>query len=75
MAEAEGTVEEFEDVPDKVTDTDDGGAIVQVSDDVVPLNREWYENIADDFDDSVLNALCTRPQRTSCVRRSRNFPI
>ena len=63
MAEAEGTVEEFEDVPDQVTDTDDGGAIVQVSEDLARPNREWYENIADDFDDSVLNALCTRLQQ------------
>ncbi len=64
MAEAEGTVEEFESVPDVVTDTDDGGAIVQVTDDVPTRpNREWYENIADDIDDNVLTTLCTRLQQ------------
>jgi hypothetical protein len=61
MAEVEGTVEEFDEVPDVVTPTDDGGAIVQVSDDVPTRpNREWYENIADDFDDATLNKISTR---------------
>lgn len=61
MAEVEGTVEEFEDVPDQVVDTDDGGAIVTVSDDVPTRpNREWYENIADDVDDATLETLATR---------------
>jgi hypothetical protein len=61
MAEAEGTVEEFEEVPDEVTDTDDGGAIVRVGDDVPTRpNREWYENIAEDIDNAELSKICTR---------------
>ena len=61
MAEVEGTVEEFDDVPDEVEYTDDGGAIVTVSDDVPTRpNREWYENIAEDFDDGTLEKLATR---------------
>ena len=58
MAEAEGTVEEFEEVPDEVTDTDDGGAIVRVGDDVPTRpNREWYENIAEDIDNAELSKI------------------
>ena len=61
MAEVEGTVEEFDDVPDEVTETDDGGAIVKVSDDVPTRpNREWYENIANDFEEGTLEQLATR---------------
>jgi hypothetical protein len=61
MAEATGTVEEFEEVPDEVTDTDDGGAIVRVGDDVPTRpNREWYENIAEDIDQAELSSICTR---------------
>jgi len=61
MAEVEGTVEEFEEVPDEVTDTDDGGAIVRVGDDVPTRpNREWYENIAEDIDSAELSKICTR---------------
>ena len=56
-----GSVETFTSVPDKVIDTDDGGAIVQVTDDVKTRpNREWYANIADDFEDGVLNKIATR---------------
>ena len=61
MAEVEGTVEEFESVPDKVVNTDDGGAIVTVTDDVPTRpNREWYENIASDFDEATLSKISTR---------------
>lgn len=59
-AEAVGGVETFVDVPDEVTDTDDGGAIVKIGDEEDRPNREWYENIKDDFDDEVLNKICTR---------------
>jgi len=56
-----GAIETFVDVPDEVTDTDDGGAIVKVSDDVANRpNREWYANIADDIDDEKLSTMCTR---------------
>ena len=56
-----GAVETFIDVPDEVTDTDDGGAIVKVSDDSGSrINKEWYANIRDDFDDENLNKICTR---------------
>lgn len=60
MAEEEGMVAAVG-VDDSVIDTDDGGAIVKVGDDVPTRpNREWYDNIVDDFDDDVLNKLCTR---------------
>ena len=55
-----GSVEEFTSVPDEVTDTDDGGAIVTVGEDLQRPNREWYDNIADDFDDETLNKISTR---------------
>ncbi len=56
-----GAVEEFTTVPDKVTDTDDGGAIVQVTDDVAKRpSKEWYANIAGDFEDDVLSKIATR---------------
>ena len=61
MAEVEGTVEEFEESPSEVEYTDDGGAIVRVDDDVPTRpNREWFENIATDFDDGTLQTLATR---------------
>ncbi len=60
-AEVVGAVETFTDVPDEVTDTDDGGAIVRIGDDEGSRpNKEWYENIKDDFDDETLSAICTR---------------
>jgi len=58
--EVVGGVETFTDVPDEVIDTDDGGAIVRVGDDVPQVNKEWYDNIADNFADEVLNKICTR---------------
>ena len=59
--EVVGGVETFTDVPDKVVDTDDGGAIVTVGDDVpTQINKEWYDNIADDFDDATLTTIATR---------------
>jgi len=59
--EAVGAVETFTDVPDDVTDTDDGGAIVKLGDDAAKKpNREWYANIADDIDDGELQTICTR---------------
>lgn len=62
MAQDEvGAVETFTDVPDEVTDTDDGGAIVKIGEDTEKRpNREWYANIADDFEDGVLATICTR---------------
>lgn len=61
MAEVEGSVEEFEEVPDKVEYTDDGGAIVEVGPDVPTRpNREWYENIVDDFSTPELQTISTR---------------
>ena len=61
VEEVVGGVETFTDVPDKVVDTDDGGAIVTVGDDVpTQINKEWYDNIADDFDDATLNTIATR---------------
>ncbi len=61
MAESEGNVLEVEGIDDTVVDTDDGGAIVKVGpeEDKRP-NREFYDNIVDDFDQSELSTLCTR---------------
>lgn len=59
--EVTGAIETFTDVPDEIVDTDDGGAIVTVSDDVPTRpNKEWFENIKEDFTDEVLNGICTR---------------
>jgi hypothetical protein len=56
-----GAVETFVDVPDEVTDTDDGGAIIKMGDDEAKRpNREWFANIADDFEDGLLETICTR---------------
>ncbi len=56
-----GAVETFVDVPDEVTDTDDGGAIIKMgADEERRPNREWYANIADDIDDALLGTICTR---------------
>ena len=56
-----GSVEEFTSVPDEVVDTDDGGAIVTVSEDIAKRpNKEWYANIADDFESGVLEKIATR---------------
>jgi len=58
---AVGAVETFIDVPDEVTDTDDGGAIVKVGDDVADRpSREWFANIAEDINDDQLQIMCTR---------------
>ena len=56
-----GSVESFTAVPDEVTDTDDGGAIVKLGEEEAKRpNREWYANIADDIDDGLLETICTR---------------
>lgn len=55
-----GSVEEFTEVRDEVIDTDDGGAIIQMGDEEDRPNREWFDNIADDFDNDVKNKICTR---------------
>jgi hypothetical protein len=55
-----GSVEKFTSVPDEVVDTDDGGAIVTVGEDLQRPNKEWYANIADDFDTETLNKIATR---------------
>jgi hypothetical protein len=55
-----GAVERFVDVPNEVTDTDDGGAIVKIGEDVENRpNRKWFENIAEDIDDEKLQTMCT----------------
>jgi hypothetical protein len=55
-----GSVETFTDVKSDVVDTDDGGAIVTVGEDAGRPNREWFDNIADDFDDAVKTKISTR---------------
>lgn len=61
MAEVEGEVLEVEETPTDVIDTDDGGAIVKIGPDVPTRpNREFYENIVDDFDEPELGKITTR---------------
>ncbi len=55
-----GSVEKFTAVKSDVVDTDDGGAIVTLGDDVKQPNREWFDNIADDFEDGVKTTIATR---------------
>ena len=56
-----GSVEEFTDVQDKVVDTDDGGAIVTVGEDESKRpDKNWFDNIADDFEDAVKGKIATR---------------
>ena len=58
----EGAVETFATPTSDVTETDDGGAIVSMGgdDDDEKPNKEWFDNIADDFDDAVKNTIATR---------------
>lgn len=58
--EVVGSVETFTDVKSDVIDTDDGGAIVTLGEEAKRPNREWFDNIADDFDDEVKNTIATR---------------
>jgi hypothetical protein len=56
-----GSVEKFTDVKQSVIDTDDGGAIVTVGEDEgAGPNREWFDNIADDFEEGVKTKIATR---------------
>lgn len=55
-----GSVETFTDVKEEIIDTDDGGAIIKVGDEESGPNREWFDNIADDFEDEVKNKIATR---------------
>jgi hypothetical protein len=56
-----GSVEKFTDVKQSVIDTDDGGAIVTVGEDEgTGPNREWFDNIADDFEEGVKTKIATR---------------
>ena len=57
--------EVFEPVPDKVTDTDDGGAIVQISDEEgTNKTYEFYDNIVEMLPEDELTRLATRLQKS-----------
>lgn len=59
--EIEGSVETFVAPEGKVTDTDDGGAIISIGDDEEERpDKAWFDNIADDFEDEVKNTIATR---------------
>jgi len=81
VVEDEGSVEAFNAPSESdVTDTDDGGAIVKIgADEGVAVNREWYENIRDEFDDPTLNELYIRLEqdidrdRKSREKRDRDY--
>ena len=60
MAEP-GEVVEFEEVSSDVEDTEDGGAIIKMGEDPgEEVNREFYENIVENFPESDLDTLATR---------------
>lgn len=62
MADPEGQIEEFDETPDEITDTDDGGAIVQLDegqDAQVADETEFYSNIADELDQNDLESLAS----------------
>lgn len=58
----EGEFVELPDVDDDVEDTDDGGAIVRISDEDAPAKaeNEFYANLAEDMPEHELNALSTQ---------------
>jgi len=60
--EEQGEIMDSGEVPDDVTDTDDGGAIVRIGEEEKETNeiREFYENIVEEFDQPTLEDLCTR---------------
>ena len=55
-----GSVEKFTEAKEEVIDTDDGGAIIKMGDDEGKPNREWFDNIADDFEEGVKTKIATR---------------
>ncbi len=56
-----GTVEEIDAPIDDVENTDDGGAIVRIGDDVdEEQTREWFDNIAEDIPEVELQKLANR---------------
>ena len=55
-----GSVEKFTEVKEEVIDTDDGGAIIKMGEDDDGPNREWFDNIADDFEEGVKTKIATR---------------
>jgi hypothetical protein len=58
--EVQGSIETFTEVKSEIIDTDDGGAIIKMGEESERPNREWYDNISDDFDDEVKNKIATR---------------
>lgn len=61
MATPEGQVMQFDQVPNEVTDTDDGGAIVKISDEEsIEQTYAFYDNIVDKFSDEELTTLATQ---------------
>jgi len=62
MATPESQVMQFEQPPSEVTDTDDGGAIVQMGEEQVEKTYEFYDNIIDQFADEDLTKLATTLQ-------------
>lgn len=59
--EEAGSVEEVEETPTDVEDTDDGGAIVRMEEDDSPppaSDSNFYDNIVDQFEEADLAKLC-----------------
>jgi len=61
MAIDDEGVMEFDAVPEEVMDTDDGGAIIRVGEEVdEEQTEEWFDNIAETFEEPELNKLALR---------------
>ena len=58
----EGTVQELTGPPADVEDTDDGGAIVRIGEEIEEQDEQadWYANIVGQFPTEVLTQLATR---------------
>jgi chaperonin GroES len=58
---SEGSIEQFEEGPETVMDTDDGGAIIVVDEHATEeQTKEWFDNIIDQFDEPTLEKLAVR---------------
>jgi len=59
--EGEGAVMQFNSAPADVEDTEDGGAIVKIGPDTDETQeKNWFDNIVDEFEEPELNKLATR---------------
>ncbi|WP_455363585.1 hypothetical protein [[Eubacterium] cellulosolvens] len=58
---SEDNIMEFEEAPNNVVDTDDGGAIIIVDEGQTEEQvKDWFDNIVDEFEESELDKLSVR---------------